>query len=126
MNPWHYYRFAPLPGTYLCDITDITTGQVREFRFGGDSPFAFRLFIYNNDGKHKAYRNACPHFDVPLNHGVDHLVTPDGAHFRCMTHFALFDKSSGLCVFGPCEGESLQSIPLARDGNRLLVGEIPE
>jgi nitrite reductase/ring-hydroxylating ferredoxin subunit len=122
MTAWFQQRFAPAAGTFLCDAQNIADGQVREFRFGGESPFAFRMFIYNDQGTFRAFRNSCPHFDVPLNHTPDELFSPDGRYFVCMTHYAQFDKHNGMCVSGPCTGESLESIPLQRDGERLLIG----
>lgn len=122
--PWYERRFAPAPGTPLCATAEIADGQAREFRFGGESPFAFRMFVYNDDGTFRAFRNSCPHFDVPLNHEPDYLFTPDGRYFLCMTHHATFDKHSGLCVVGPCEGQALEPIPLQRDGEKLRVGAV--
>jgi nitrite reductase/ring-hydroxylating ferredoxin subunit len=122
MKKWYEERHAPAPGAYLCDAGEVGAGEVREFRFGGDTNFPFRMFIYNDGGELKAYRNACPHYDVPLNHEQGKVFTPDGKHFLCMTHHAIFEPGTGLCVQGPCKGEALDTIPLRQDGDRLLVG----
>ncbi|MDC1529006.1 Rieske 2Fe-2S domain-containing protein [Gammaproteobacteria bacterium] len=121
MTQWFKQRHAPLPGTYLCQKTDIETYKVKEFPFGGASPFAFRMFIYNDNGTFKAYRNSCPHYDVPLNHSADDLFTSDKQYFQCMTHFAKFEKDSGACISGPCEGKALESIPIQQDDEALLI-----
>ena len=126
MNEWHTLRFAPAPGTPLCAGDAIAEGATKEFRFGGNSPFAFRLFIYNDNGIFRAFRNNCPHFDVPLNYAPDEIFTPDHRYFRCMTHNARFDKSTGNCVDGPCMGQALEPIPLALDAGMLLVGAITD
>ena len=120
MENWTEYKNAPAPGTQLCNTTDIPSGQVKEFSFG-DSPFNFRMFVYNDNGAFRAFRNSCPHFDVPLNHSPEELFTDDGQHFQCITHFARFDKHSGLCVYGPCEGEALQSIALHEENGMLSI-----
>lgn len=122
MIAWHENKFAPKPGTILCKPTEIENGAAREFRFGGDSPFAFRMFVYNDAGNFKGFHNSCPHFDVPMNHTPEELFTPDGEYFQCVTHYAKFDKSSGICVYGPCEGKSLQRIPLTMEANNLKIG----
>jgi len=121
MTNWTEQKFAPSPGTFLCEKGEVAEGKVKEFRFGGESPFAFRMFIYNDNGKLKGFFNSCPHFDVPLNHKPDELFTQDGKFFQCVTHYAKFDKSSGLCVEGPCGGESLQLIPLIQEDNKILI-----
>ena len=123
MKQWFEYKHAPAAGSFLCDKGAIKVGDAKEFRFGGDSPFSFRMFIYNDNGEYRAYRNSCPHFDVPLNHIPGEVFTPDGKYFLCMTHHAQFDKISGRCVAGPCEGESLETIPLKQDGERLLIAD---
>jgi len=122
MTQWYEQRHAPPVGTSLGGADEILPGGVREFRFGGDTPFAFRLFVYNDNGIFRAYWNSCPHFDVPLNHTTEELISSDGQHFLCMTHYARFDKSSGQCFEGPCEGEFLQGIPLQVEDNQLSIG----
>lgn len=123
MKKWFEEEHAPPPGTFLCSKQDIDTGQVREFRFGENTNFRFRMFIYNDEGEFRAFKNACPHYDVPLNYIPDQVFSPDGKYFFCMTHSAKFDTGSGLCVEGPCEGQSLDVIPLVHDGERLLIGQ---
>ncbi|MFT5320165.1 MAG: nitrite reductase/ring-hydroxylating ferredoxin subunit [Pseudohongiellaceae bacterium] len=123
MKKWFEERHAPAAGTYLCRTIDIGDNQVKEFSFGKDSPFLFRLFIYKEGEVFRAFRNACPHYNVPLNHIPGDVFTSDGTQFLCMTHYAKFDTGTGLCTEGPCIGESLDQIPLHRDGQRLLIAE---
>jgi nitrite reductase/ring-hydroxylating ferredoxin subunit len=120
MKHWTEYKNAPAVGTFLCESGEIGIKQAKEFRFG-KSPFDFRMFVYNDEGVFRAFRNSCPHFDVPLNHEPDYLFTPDGQYFLCMTHHATFDKTTGACVTGPCENQGLDNIPLLQDGSRLLI-----
>ena len=121
MVNWNELKFSPQPGTFLCDSSEIAKGKVKEFRFGGDSPFAFRMFVYNDAGTFKGFHNSCPHYDVPMNHTPEELFTPDGQYFQCVTHYAKFEKSSGYCVEGPCAGQSLSTIPLQEEDNKILV-----
>ncbi len=122
MKPWFEELNAPPPATYLCEASAIGVAEVKEFRFGADSPYAFRLFIYNDAGTLRAYRDACPHFNVPLNYVEGDVFTPDRSRFLCMTHYAKFALHDGSCTEGPCEGQGLRQIPLMRDGERVLVG----
>ncbi len=34
----------------------------------------------------------------------------------CQTHAAVFDAETGLCLSGPCAGESLRDIPILKHG----------
>jgi nitrite reductase/ring-hydroxylating ferredoxin subunit len=122
MKRWFEQRHAPKPGSYLCDIAEVGESQVRELKFGTDTHVPFRMFIYNDAGTLRAYMNACPHFNVPLNYLPGELFTTDRRQFICMTHYAKFNLDDGRCSEGPCEGEGLEVIPLLFDGERVLVG----
>lgn len=122
MQQWYEQRHAPAPGTYLCRLDEIGAGEVREFSFGTDTHVPFRLFLYNDNGTMRAYRNACPHFNVPLNYRPGDIFTTDRKQFLCMTHYAKFNLHDGHCTEGPCEGEGLDVIPLCTDQGCLLIG----
>jgi nitrite reductase/ring-hydroxylating ferredoxin subunit len=126
MRRWFEQRHAPQPGTYLCDATEVDSSQVREFRFGTDTHVPFRMFLYNDAGTLRAYMNACPHFNVPLNYLPGDIFTTDRRQFLCMTHYAKFNLHDGHCTEGPCEGDGLEVIPLRFDGGRVLVGSWPQ
>ena len=71
MKNWYQERNAPELGTYLCDVSEIAEGQVREFHFGEQVRTLFRMFVYNDAGVLRAFMNVCPHFDMPLNNEPD-------------------------------------------------------
>ena len=73
------------------------------------------ILVATPDGA-RAFRNLCPHVAIPLDRGGEPLLTADGAFLVCRNHGALFDLEDGLCVAGPCEGESLVPLPLVRSG----------
>jgi mutator protein MutT len=64
----------------------------------------------------RAYRNVCPHVSIPLDRGGEPLLTADGRFLVCRNHGALFAPEDGLCLAGPCEGESLDPLRIARRG----------
>ena len=57
----------------------------------------------------RAWRNRCPHLGLELDWG-DGRCLFDGA-LVCAMHGARFQPHDGLCVAGPCRGQSLE--PLA-------------
>ena len=70
-----------------------------------------------------AYLNLCPHLDVPLDAGSPDFA-PRRGHLMCRTHGARFRTLDGQCVWGPCQGESLQRLELERtEGGRWLLFE---
>ncbi|KAG8463448.1 hypothetical protein KFE25_004959 [Diacronema lutheri] len=54
-----------------------------------------------------AFVNRCPHAGTPLNYFPDAFHDRSGEYLMCATHGALFRQSDGLCVHGPCAGDSL-------------------
>ena len=45
----------------------------------------------------------------------------DGALLLCSSHGALFEKSTGLCVAGPCAGRTLVPLALQIRGDLVLL-----
>ena len=80
-------------------------------------------FVVRRDGEFFAYRNSCPHTGSPLD-WVDHqFLDVEGALIQCAVHDARFLIDSGECVFGPCPGESLESLPIrVHDDKIYLLG----
>ena len=67
-------------------------------------------FIVHKDGEIHAYRNSCPHTGSPLDWVEHQFLDRDMAFIQCAVHDALFEVDSGLCISGPCPGESLQKL----------------
>lgn len=59
----------------------------------------------------RAYANACPHMGVAVD-GPGETFIRLRDHLSCPVHHALFDLTTGLCVWGPCKGRSLAPVEL--------------
>lgn len=59
-----------------------------------------------------AYRNSCPHLDVAMEYMKDRFMSADGRYIMCYAHNARFLPDTGLCIYGPCRGESLTPVPV--------------
>lgn len=105
----------------LCRLEDIAAGSARAFPLHDRSVIVVR----GKAGSAAAYLNRCPHLGVPLNWQPDDFMDSDGVFLRCATHGALFEPDSGLCVLGPCRGESLWALDCTiRDGEILVDDSI--
>lgn len=77
----------------------------------------FEGILVRTESGTKAYVNRCPHVPIPLDREEGEFLAPDGRHLVCHTHGALFSSETGLCVSGPCKGDSLRPLPIEKDGS---------
>lgn len=70
-------------------------------------------------GKLVAYENRCRHHPVHLDFGTGRFFTAEGDFFICQTHNAIYEPDTGLCVRGPCEGQSLNKLEI-----EIVEGEV--
>jgi nitrite reductase/ring-hydroxylating ferredoxin subunit len=95
----------------VCRLSDIEPNGTRGFVLGaGEWPL--RGFVVRLGDTVCGYLNRCPHAGHPLNMLPGRFLTSDGALILCTSHGALFEKSTGYCVAGPCIGRSLTTVPL--------------
>ena len=68
-----------------------------------------------------AYANVCPHWHIDLDLGDGHFYAADVDRIFCKNHAALFRVEDGVCDFGPCIGDALQSFRVEPDGEDAWV-----
>jgi nitrite reductase/ring-hydroxylating ferredoxin subunit len=95
----------------ICALHEIVDKKARGFDLGGGD-WPFRGLLFRDGDKVFAYTNVCAHQGHPLNLDQDDFMTADGKHLRCMSHGALFEPGTGLCVAGPCIGKGLSALPV--------------
>lgn len=108
-------------GRVIAKVEDVTPGSVKKFWLICQK---YRLdgFLVNDRGSFYAYVNRCRHMATPLDFVCDEFLSDDGRFLRCYTHGALYEFATGLCVDGPCKGESLYRLPVQVDAGEVLVG----
>lgn len=69
----------------------------------------------------RAWLNVCPHAGRRLDWAPGRFLVSKERHLVCAAHGASFEMDAGVCVAGPCRGESLRAVPLLTgdDGVRL-------
>jgi nitrite reductase/ring-hydroxylating ferredoxin subunit len=95
---------------HLCHIDDLPDGGSRGFdpQHGGQDT----LLVVRQGGELFAYADACPHHGTPMAWRKHAYLDAAGQHIVCAAHGALFDIATGLCVLGPCLGETLSPVAL--------------
>jgi nitrite reductase/ring-hydroxylating ferredoxin subunit len=104
----------------LCSLAELDATGSLGFAVGeGDWPL--RGFIVKTPKGVAAYVNYCPHAGHPLNLRPNKFLTPDGNLILCCSHGALFARDNGLCIAGPCQGQSLTPIPVEVVGGCVMI-----
>ena len=96
---------------WLCRVEDIEDPGSRGFSTEIDGRIVDLLVVRRQRNVY-AYINHCPHTGSPLDWVPGQFLSIDKQHIQCATHDALFRIDDGLCVSGPCNGQSLQAISL--------------
>ena len=93
----------------ICRLADLGEGRCHEFRLPGGGEHA-DAFVLASGGAVRAYVNRCAHLALRLNLLPGRFLTHDGSMILCTAHGAIFEKSTGLCVAGPCVGRALTPV----------------
>jgi len=103
-------------------------GTLGELEHGTSKKFTMRrggrdleALLLNYQGNHFAYVNRCPHTGITLDWVNNQFFSSDNRCIMCATHGAVFEPPSGECVWGPCVGLSLQSLPLVIDDGQIYA-----
>ena len=105
---------------WRCAAATVPPGHSATFRLERAGR-AVSAFVVNHDSQFRAYVNRCPHVGTPLDLWPNEFFAEDGRALICSTHGALYEPISGLCTAGPCVGDHLTGLPLALEGDTLVV-----
>jgi nitrite reductase/ring-hydroxylating ferredoxin subunit len=89
----------------------------------GEGDWPLRGFLVKATNGVAAYINTCPHAGHPLNFKPERFLTPDRSLILCASHGALFTRDEGLCIAGPCPGQSLRRVPVELVGEYVMLAE---
>lgn len=104
----------------LCALREIPEDGCLGFTIG-DGDFPVRGFVVRYRGGIAAYVNRCPHAGHPLNLRPHRFLTADRSLILCNSHGALFEKATGLCVAGPCAGQSLEHVAISVESGYVML-----
>ncbi|MFD1382209.1 Rieske (2Fe-2S) protein [Rhodanobacter aciditrophus] len=106
----------PLSKEQSLSIAALSMEQSIELYVQGMRVMILRL----SNGLH-AYENLCPHRAKPLSEASHLTFDESGTLIECEHHGAQFLPESGLCITGPCQGQSLTKLSIHHDGSRYIL-----
>lgn len=68
------------------------------------------LILTRAGGGVRAWLNVCPHAGRRLDWAPGQFLLDKAGHLVCAAHGASFRRDDGLCVAGPCKGQSLAAV----------------
>lgn len=68
------------------------------------------LIVYRDGGEVRAWINVCPHAGRRLDWAPGQFLRSREGLLVCAVHGASFRLEDGLCVGGPCAGQSLPAV----------------
>jgi nitrite reductase/ring-hydroxylating ferredoxin subunit len=113
-------RESRLGGRVVARAAELPPGTVRKFWIICQK-YRVDAFLINYGGVFHAYVNRCRHMTTPLDFVRYQFFAEDGRHLICMTHGALYEPESGLCIEGPCKGLGLFRLPVVVDKGEVIV-----
>jgi len=101
-------------------VGDIEHGSIKKFTLLRGQRELEGMLV-NFDGNLFAYINRCPHTGITLDWVNNQFFSSDKRYVMCATHGAVFEPATGVCIWGPCVGLSLQSVPIEIDGGQVYA-----
>ncbi|MEZ5464248.1 MAG: Rieske 2Fe-2S domain-containing protein [Lysobacteraceae bacterium] len=96
--------------TPLCAVEEVPDGKALAVSALLDGEEESLLLLRCGD-EVRAFLNVCPHAGRQLDWAPGEFLFSSGK-LVCAAHGATFSVPDGLCVAGPCRGESLREVPV--------------
>ena len=103
----------------LCRLQDIPDGgatAVDALLADGEQS----LILLRDGEEVRGYRNVCPHAGRRLDYAPGKFLLKDDT-LICAVHGASFQRQAGVCVAGPCRGDSLRAVALRVEGDEVWL-----
>lgn len=111
-------RMQPEQRYRLCTLTELDEPGAKGMEVDAGIGVV-SLVVVRWEGQVQVFRNRCPHIGIELNFMPDVFFDTENRFLQCSNHGALFNPDDGLCVHGPCNGQSL-----TREACVVIDGEV--
>ena len=105
----------------LSALNDIADGGFAEVEAPIDGD-ADSLVLDRLGDEVRAWLNVCPHAGRRLDWAPGQFLKSREGHLVCAVHGASFELDGGICVAGPCKGDSLRAVPVRVQDGKVLLG----
>lgn len=104
----------------VAKMGELAHGMSKKFTLNSNGRDVEAMLV-NYQGDFFAYLNRCPHIGITLDWVDNQFFTVDSRYVMCANHGATFEPATGECIWGPCVGAALESVPLEVDGEKIFA-----
>lgn len=104
----------------IANACELGEGESMSFEFQTGTQKR-RGFLVMQNGQVYGYLNRCPHTGVNLEWQANQFLDRSEQYIQCSTHGARFKIQDGLCIYGPCQGRTLQALKIERNDNSIYL-----
>ena len=104
----------------LANINDITANKWYEFSLQTVNGLT-SIMLRKQDNGYIAYKNLCPHQGRRMDYATNQFLISESGTIICPAHGAEFEASTGLCINGPCLGQSLQPVHIQQNEENIFT-----
>jgi len=108
-----------------CQLGDIVDGDARAFDSVDRRLNPTGLFVVHRGTQAYCYVNDCPHLHITLDFVPGRFMNKDAGLIQCSNHGARFEIENGKCVWGPCRGDALTSLPIEIVNGTVILEAAP-
>jgi len=109
------------PGEAICRLDDLPEREGKPFLVRNPAGRSVDIVLVRRGDEVFGYVNACPHTGMMLDGGSNEFMTLDQTHILCLIHGAEFQLHDGLCISGPCFGDSLWRVPVTVEDGQVIL-----
>jgi nitrite reductase/ring-hydroxylating ferredoxin subunit len=107
-------------GRVVAEAGELADGTTKKFELNCGRRCVEGILVQYK-GKLYSYVNRCCHVSMPMDWVDNQFFTEDRRYLICATHGATYEPTTGECVWGPCYGGCLQSVPIEIIDGRVLA-----
>jgi len=93
----------------LADIADIKDDTWYEYSLQTTNGLT-SIMVIKRGKKYCGFKNVCPHQGRRMDYAAGQFLLGETGNIICPAHGAEFNPDNGLCINGPCLGQSLVSV----------------
>jgi nitrite reductase/ring-hydroxylating ferredoxin subunit len=105
----------------LANVHDLAPNSVHACEVSIDGELESLILYRDAAGDVRGWLNICPHAGRRLDWSPGQFLRSKQGELVCAVHGATFALPQGVCVAGPCRGESLREVALLCENGEIRL-----